>query len=52
MRSELGVKAVRTERRGQDRVQGAVGQGLGTDKLGAGGHGAKETHGARTVPMV
>lgn len=41
MRPELGVKAVRTERRGQDSMQGTVGQGLGADKLGAGGAGQR-----------
>lgn len=32
-RPELRVRDVRIEKRGQDRIQGTVGQGLDTDKL-------------------
>lgn len=45
-RPELGARVVRIERRGQDKVQGSMGQGLDTDKLG----GEKERKGVSTVP--
>lgn len=45
-RPELGARVVRIERRGQGSVQGAMGQGLGTDKLWV----AKERKGVSTVP--
>lgn len=43
---QTGARVVRIERRGQGSVQGAMGQGLGTDKLWV----AKERKGVSTVP--
>lgn len=46
-RPELGARVVRIERRGQDRVQGAMGQSLDTDKLGGGNGEKRSEHSAQ-----